>query len=102
MMANRQLVNALAVALLYWRRKQKRKRSMWVKYYLADRYRYGEFHRLVGELRLNDGEDFREYFRVSRCQFDEILHRVGPRITKANTRFRKSICPAERLAICLR
>lgn len=48
-------------------------RSVWVKYYLAERNQYGEFHRLVGELRLNNGEDFKEYFRVSRCQFDEIV-----------------------------
>ncbi|CAM4537269.1 unnamed protein product [Leuciscus chuanchicus] len=75
---------------------------MWVKYYLAERNQYGEFHRLVGELRLNNGEDFREYFRVSRCQFDEILHRVGPRIKRINTRLRRCISPAERLAICLR
>uniref|UniRef100_A0A8C2BK42 DDE Tnp4 domain-containing protein n=1 Tax=Cyprinus carpio TaxID=7962 RepID=A0A8C2BK42_CYPCA len=77
-------------------------RSVWVKYYLAERNQYGEFHRLVGELRLNNGEDFKEYFRVSRCQFDEILHRVGPRIKRINTRLRRCICPAERLAICLR
>uniref|UniRef100_A0A8D0D400 Zgc:194221 n=1 Tax=Sander lucioperca TaxID=283035 RepID=A0A8D0D400_SANLU len=93
MMDNRRLVNALAVALLYWRRKQKKKRSVWVKYYLAERNQHGEFHRLVGELRLNNGEDF----RVSRCQFDEILHRVGPRIKRINTWLRRCICPAERL-----
>ncbi|KAL2086466.1 hypothetical protein ACEWY4_017525 [Coilia grayii] len=102
MMANRRLVNALVLALLYWRRRQGRTRRMWVNKYVKLRESLGEFHRLVGELRLNDGEDFREYFRLSRCQFDDLLHRIGPRLTKTNTRFRKCIGPAERLAICLR
>ncbi|KAA8585589.1 hypothetical protein FQN60_004283, partial [Etheostoma spectabile] len=93
------MVNALAVALLYWRRKQKiKKRSLWVKYYLTERHQYGEFHHLVGELRLN----FREYLWVLCCQFDEILHRVGPQIKRNNTRFWKCIFPADHLAICLR
>lgn len=101
MMVNRRLVNLLALALLYWRRKQ-RKRSVWVKHYLVRREQLGEYHRLVKELRLNNGEDFREYFRVSRTQFDAILRCVGPRVKRTHTNFRRCIDPAERLAICLR
>ena len=79
--------------------KQKKKSSVWVKYYLTERHQYGEFSvwwpscawmtvRISG--------------RISGCQFDDILHHVGPRIKRINTRFRRCICPAERLAICLR
>ncbi|KAF3854159.1 hypothetical protein F7725_022214 [Dissostichus mawsoni] len=42
------------------------------------------------------------YFRMSKDHFDELLGKVGPLITKADTSMRLSIGPAERLAICLR
>ncbi|KAL2093032.1 hypothetical protein ACEWY4_010344 [Coilia grayii] len=58
-------------------------------------------HRLVLELRL-DSDLFQQYFRLSRELFDELLARVGPSISKLDTRFRRAIGPAQRLAICLR
>ncbi|XP_034054780.1 protein ANTAGONIST OF LIKE HETEROCHROMATIN PROTEIN 1-like [Gymnodraco acuticeps] len=45
---------------------------------------------------------FQQYFRMSKHVFDELLQKVGPLITKADTHMRFSIAPAERLAICLR
>ncbi|XP_034001047.1 protein ANTAGONIST OF LIKE HETEROCHROMATIN PROTEIN 1-like [Trematomus bernacchii] len=39
---------------------------------------------------------------MSKDHFDELLGKVGPLITKADTSMRLSIGPAERLAICLR
>ncbi|KAJ8400383.1 hypothetical protein AAFF_G00397660 [Aldrovandia affinis] len=65
------------------------------------RRQHGEYHRLVQELRL-DGERFQRYFRLDRAQFDELLTRVGPRITRLDTNWRSPISAAERLAICLR
>ncbi|KAL2096773.1 hypothetical protein ACEWY4_005980 [Coilia grayii] len=53
------------------------------------------------ELRLHS-DLFQQYFRLSRELFDELLARVGPRIAKMDTPFRKAIGPAQRLAICLR
>ncbi|KAJ8408794.1 hypothetical protein AAFF_G00246120 [Aldrovandia affinis] len=68
---------------------------------LQTRRQHGEYHRLVQELRL-DGERFQRYFRLDRAQFDELLTRVGPRITRLETNWRSPISAAERLAICLR
>ncbi|KAJ8417240.1 hypothetical protein AAFF_G00284670 [Aldrovandia affinis] len=65
------------------------------------RRQHGEYHRLVQDLRL-DGERFQRYFRLDRAQFDELLTRVGPRITRLDTNWRSPISAAERLAICLR
>lgn len=62
---------------------------------------YGEFHRLVAELRLHPDLHHR-YFRMSPELFDDLLARVGPKIAKLDTTFRKAIEPAQRLAICLR
>lgn len=102
-MANAWRIKALVVALIYWRRKKKYSKSVWVKHYLARSKHLGEYHRLVQEVRLHqNGEDFREYFRVSQEEFDEILQAVGPKITREDTPFWESISTAERLAICLR
>ncbi|KAL3981342.1 small subunit ribosomal protein S12 [Sarotherodon galilaeus] len=53
------------------------------------------------ELRLDDGR-FQRYHRLSLAQFEDLLSRVGPRIARLDTNYRRSIPPAERLSICLR
>uniref|UniRef100_A0A3B1JES6 DDE Tnp4 domain-containing protein n=1 Tax=Astyanax mexicanus TaxID=7994 RepID=A0A3B1JES6_ASTMX len=88
----------VAIAFLYLRRK--RRRSVWVHQILCGRQQQGEYHRLVQELRLDDVL-FQLYFRLSKGQFDNLLGRVGPRITRINTSLRQAIGAAERLAICL-
>ena len=96
---NRRQRRILIVALLYLRRR--RKHRYWVHPFRLARDQHGEYHRLVMELRL-DGDLFQRYFRLSVPLFDDLLARVGRRIAKQDTRFRKSISPAQRLAICLR
>ncbi|KAM6922840.1 uncharacterized protein PEZ65_011133 [Lycodopsis pacificus] len=61
----------------------------------------GEFHRLLQELRLDDCR-FQRYMRLTISQFDDLLARVGPRISRLDTNYRRSISAAERLSICLR
>uniref|UniRef100_A0A3B1IG47 Zgc:194221 n=1 Tax=Astyanax mexicanus TaxID=7994 RepID=A0A3B1IG47_ASTMX len=65
------------------------------------RTQHGEFHRLVQELRLDD-DRFQRYFRLDRNQFDSLLGKVGPRISRMDTNYRKAICASQRLAVCLR
>uniref|UniRef100_A0AAX7V7Q6 Transposase Helix-turn-helix domain-containing protein n=1 Tax=Astatotilapia calliptera TaxID=8154 RepID=A0AAX7V7Q6_ASTCA len=94
------------VSLLYllWRAEQRRKRRprrTWVHQVLETRDQFGEFHHLLQELRLDDGR-FQRYHRLSLGQFEDLLSRVGPRIARLDTNYRRSIPPAERLSICLR
>ncbi|RXN37677.1 ANTAGONIST OF LIKE HETEROCHROMATIN PROTEIN 1-like protein [Labeo rohita] len=90
---------AFGVALLYLRRR--RRRSLLVHEILQARQQLGEYHRLVQELRLDDGR-FQRYFRLDREQFDNLLSQVGLRIARQDTNYRHAIEPAECLAICLR
>ena len=90
----------IVVAALYLRRR-KRRRSNWVDPIRLARQQQGEYHNLIQEIRMNEVL-FHQYFRMSVGQFDALLARVGPRIMKRNTQFRQAICPAQRLAICLR
>ncbi|KAL1277008.1 hypothetical protein QQF64_023681 [Cirrhinus molitorella] len=76
-------------------------RHFWVHSILRKCQQWGEYHRLVWELRL-DGVLFEQYFRMSPDTFDELLGRVRPLITRADSVMRKAIGSAQRLAICLR
>ena len=97
-------IATIAALYLLWeseeRRKRKRRR-LWVHDILRRRPQLGEFHHLLQELHLDDGR-FQRYFRLSRAQFDDLLARVGARISRQDTNYRRSISAAERLSVCLR
>ena len=94
------IVVVACIAMMYSRR-QRQRRSMWTHNILQRRQSHGEYHRLVQELRLDEGL-FQRYFRLNKSQFDDLLTKVGPRIRRADTNYWRAIGPAERLTICLR
>ncbi|CAL9706590.1 unnamed protein product [Knipowitschia caucasica] len=77
------------------------RRRVWVHDILQRRSEYGEFHHLLQELRLDEVR-FQRYFRLTVARFDDLLGRVGARISHQDTNYRRFISPAERLSICLR
>ncbi|XP_061610234.1 uncharacterized protein LOC133468394 [Phyllopteryx taeniolatus] len=97
-----------ALALLILRRRRRRRRGrlaagkkpMWVPPIVKARRNLAEFG-LVRELQF-DQDRFELYFRLSREQFESLLRRVGPSITKKTTNLKQPISPNQRLAICLR
>ncbi|KAK0133604.1 Protein ALP1-like [Merluccius polli] len=99
--ARRVLFRVSVVAALLHGRGRRRYRLHWVHPILRTRNQRGEYHSLVQELRLNSLL-FEQYFRMPPEYFDELLGKVGPLITRADTFFCSAIGPAERLAICLR
>lgn len=62
---------------------------------------HGEFFTLYKEL-IDNEERFFKYFRMSHYEFEFILNKIKPLITKQNTKFKESIQPREKLAVCLR
>ena len=90
-----------AAAFLYLQRRRRRRRRIWVHEILQGHLQHGKFHRLVQELRLDEGR-FQRYFRLDREQFDSLLSKIGLLITRQHTNFRRLIPPVERVAICLR
>ena len=86
------------------RRKQNeqvKKRRWWIHPILQRRNQLGEYHRLVMELEL-DSERWKKYFRVSKEQFEHLLHMIGNDIQKQSVNYRQATTPRERLAICMR
>ena len=62
----------------------------------------GAYANLLRELNAEDPECFRQFHRLDRESFENILALVGPRIVKQNTNMRESISPGERLSVTLR
>ena len=86
------------------RRRALRRRRVWVRQWLDvdRRLQYGHYHRLMPELRYEDPVSFFNFLRVPPDMFDELLNRLGPRITKQDTRYRKALEPGLKLAMTLR
>jgi hypothetical protein len=84
--------------------RRRRPRTMWVRPWLAAdrRLQFGQYDQLMEELRLEDEQSFRNYLRMEPALFDEILQRVGPAITKQDTRMRPALEPGLKLAVTLR
>ena len=89
------------LAIYYLRRRKRRRRRFWVHPIIQKRQKYGEFHHLVRELESHP-DKFKEYFRMTKQQFDSVVELIQDDIKKQDTNWRKAITPRERLAICLR
>ncbi|XP_063923528.1 uncharacterized protein LOC135137732 [Zophobas morio] len=94
----------LAVILLYRRkrRKQRTKRKIWVREWIQKREESGVVANLLQELRLGDETFYRNFLRMSVTDFDYLLNKVSPLITKQDTLMRRAITPTERLIVTLR
>ncbi len=98
-------ITTVAALYLLWktetRLRAKCRRRFWVHDTIRRWTELSEFHRLLQELRLDDGR-FQQSFRLTVAQFEDLLARVGARISRQDTNYRHSISAAERLSICLR
>ncbi|XP_052818053.1 putative nuclease HARBI1 [Mya arenaria] len=96
--------HVIAVKLIRRRRRRRaRLRRCWVRPWLGDvrREQFGHFNRLMPELRREDPASFQNFLRVQPEMFDELLTRLGQRITKQDTNYRKAINPGTKLAVTL-
>ncbi|KAI8493838.1 hypothetical protein Bbelb_281850 [Branchiostoma belcheri] len=80
---------------------QRRRRRWWIRPWLLERPRYGQYEKLMGELMRGHRVDFKSFLRIEPEMFDEILQRVGPSIEKS-TNARQPLPIGLKLAITLR
>nr|CAH7725641.1 unnamed protein product [Callosobruchus chinensis] len=62
---------------------QKRKRRYWQQPFSQNGTSYD--NSLMAELLLNDSRSFRNFIRLSKSDFEEVLSLVAPKILKKNT-----------------
>ena len=84
------------------RRLRRRRRRYWVRPWISRRDEFGFYGRLMRELEAESEADFKNLMRMEPAMFRELLERIGPRITKADTTFRNALQPGLKLAITLR
>ena len=92
--------------LLLLRRRRRRLRAanrhIWTKRWILRREAKGTYWNLIRELNVEDPEKFKQYHRLDRNSFQQILAMVSPLITKKDTKLRSSLKPCERLSVTLR
>jgi len=79
-------------------KKKYKKKRFWIDPLFERRRDYGFYYASVPRL---TPEKFRNYYRMTSTQFEELLHLVARVITK-QTVIREPLSPAERLSITLR
>ena len=97
-------ITTIAALYLLYKSQKRRKPTrcrVWIHEVLRRHTELGEFHSLLQELRLYDNR-FQRYLRLTEAQFENLLARVGARISRPDTNYRRSISAAERLSTCLR
>ena len=88
----------VAQAVLHQRRRRRRNRTVWVKPWLQRRDLLGQYGRLMAELRDEDILAFRNFLRVEPAMSNELLNRLGERLTKKDTWYREALGPGLKLA----
>ena len=73
------------------RGRRRRQRRFWIRPWIGRRRQFGLYDQLLVELRNEDQSAFKNFMRMQPEMFDELLTRVGPRITKQNTTYREYV-----------
>ena len=84
------------------RRRRRQIRRFWTRNWIGRRVQFGLYDQLMVELRNEDPASFQNFLRMPPDMFDELLTRVGPRITKQHTFYRDPLHPGLKLALTLR
>ncbi|XP_070550778.1 uncharacterized protein [Ptychodera flava] len=84
------------------RRRRAACRTTWTRQWIMRRQAQGVYANLVQELRAEDPESFRQFHRLDRQSFQDILTMISPYIEKQDTNMRSAVNPSERLAVTLR
>jgi hypothetical protein len=94
----------IIIAAAYWQqlRNRRKKRICWTQPWILRRQEHGAYYALMKELSQEDYESYRNFVRMTKKDFTELLEKVSPLIIKQDTIMRKSISPAERLSLTLR
>lgn len=93
----------LIIAILMKRKREKcRKKRLWARDWILRRESDDVTRKLIQEMRTEDPSGFKAMFRMTPEQFDTLLERVRPIITKKNTNMRRAIPCETRLMITLK
>ncbi|MPC80964.1 hypothetical protein E2C01_075563 [Portunus trituberculatus] len=81
--------------------KNRKKRKIWTRPWLAQRVEGSQYNNLIQELALEDQDRYKNWMRLDRNQFLEVLELIKPAIAKQDIKMRAAVLPQDRLAITL-
>ena len=84
------------------RRKRRGHRRFWVRPWIGRRRQFGLYDQLLVELLNEDQESFKNFMQMPPEMFDELLSRMGPRITKHSANYLETLDPGLKRALILR
>ncbi|XP_028393182.1 protein ANTAGONIST OF LIKE HETEROCHROMATIN PROTEIN 1-like [Dendronephthya gigantea] len=90
-----------AVQIARRRVRRRKRRTVWIKSWIATRKTLGAFHCLLKDLK-NDPEHFLNYLRLNLDTFEQLVEKLHPLLKKKDTCMRDAISPSEQLAVTLR
>ena len=86
------------------RRTRRGHRRFWVRPWIGRRRQFGLYDQLLVQLRNEDQVSAKNFMRMppENLMFDELLTRLGARITQQNTTYREALEPGLKLVLTLR
>lgn len=84
------------------RRRDRQMRRFWIRPWVQMREEFGIYDQILLQMRWKDTVSFVNFLRMAPRMFDELLERVGPRISKQGTRYQATLEPGLKLALTLR
>jgi len=97
---HKKLLAAVLINELQQIKRNYHRKRYWINLIFIERYNHGFYHAIFPVIILEEAQ-FRNYFRMTPTQFEELLNSVAPFITK-ETAIREPISAAERLCLTIR
>ncbi len=94
--------NLAAAIVVIYAAKKKRRRSCWVRKWIARRPKFGAYGSLLSELAIEDPGQYKTFLRMAPGDLEDLLAKIGPVISRQETRMRQPIPVKEKLALTLR
>ena len=82
--------------------RRRRKKRIWAREWLTRRSVLGDFEQLMEEMNKEDERGFRNFMRIKPDLFQELVHRLTPRLKKMTTNMRSPLPVGLKLAVTLR
>lgn len=93
---------AACVIILTKLKKEKKKRTVWVREWILRREELGAYSHLMRERSVEDPVQFSNFVGMKLVDFEYIVEEITPFIIRQDTKFRRAISVGERLAVTLR
>ena len=95
-------LGAITVIIIILLKRRNQTKRIWTRSWIKLRQKNGVYFQLLLELENEDNKSLKNFLRMDKSAFDNLVERIHPFVYKQNTWFRNAISVEERLALTLR